>query len=288
MEGYINGLWLAMNAEIETLKNEKTNYVPQAIKIIENYIEQLKEFIQNNEFKSKKEEIYFFKNLKPRFCSMLIYYAKVQQFETEKPLGSIEEKKEHINSHLNNLTRYFKKHLSFFQYIKNEHTHLDETYFIRSNARKNVSYDNFSIDIDYRYSTGYDNRIAVFQSYENLEKYFYNELNLLLNPVQNPIFHQNIQNTHYEPDYEKYNLHWTESQSALTELIYALHESKVFNEGETTILDITKCLENAFNVRVSNVHRSFLEIKNRKNERLKFLDGLRNRLNLFIERSFQK
>jgi hypothetical protein len=53
-------------------------------------------------------------------------------------------------------------------------------------------------------------------------------------------------------------------------------------------LEITKCLENAFNVRVSNVHRSFLEIKNRKNDRLKFLDGLRNRLNLFIEHSFQK
>lgn len=128
----------------------------------------------------------------------------------------------------------------------------------------------------------------MFIAQKKLELFFENELSLMLNPVQNTIQSQIPQNTHYEPDYEKYNLHWTESQSALTELIYALYESKVFNEGETTILDITKCLENAFNVRVSNVHRSFLEIKNRKNDRLKFLDGLRNRLNLFIELSFQK
>jgi len=277
-----------MNAKIELAKNENTKYVPIAIKIIESYIDQLKEFIDKNEFQSIQEEIYFFKMLKPRFCSMLIYYAKVQQYEMEKPLGSIEEKKEHINSHLNNLTRYFKKHLTFYQYIKNDNIHLDEIYFIRANAKKNVSYDNFTIDIDFRYCTGYDNRIAVFQANENLEKYFYNEMNLLLNPSQNPFNSHFLQNTHYEPDYEKNNLHWTESQSALTELIYALYESKVFNEGETTILEITKCFEIVFNVRLSNVHRSFVEIKNRKNERLKFLDGLVNRLNLFIERSFQK
>lgn len=288
MEGYIDGLWFEMNSKIELAKNQNTKYVPVAIKIIESYIEQLKEFIDKNEFQSIQDEIYFFKILKPRFCSMLIYYAKVQHYEIEKPVGSIEEKKEHINAHLNNLTRYFKKHLTFYQYIKNENTHLDEIYFIRSNAKKNVSYDNFTIDIDFRYCTGYDNRIAVFQANENLEKYFYNEMNLLLNPVQNAIQSQIPQNTHYETDYEKFNLHWTESQSALTELIYALHESKVFNEGETTILDITKCFEMAFNVRLSNVHRSFVEIKNRKNERLKFLDGLVNRLNSFIERSFQK
>jgi hypothetical protein len=288
MEGFISDLWFEMNSKIELAKNQNTKYVPVAIKIIESYIEQLKEFIDKNEFQSIPEEIYFFKILKPRFCSMLIYYAKVQHYEMEKPVGSIEEKKEHINAHLNNLTRYFKKHLTFYQYIKNENTHLDEIYFIRSNAKKNVSYDNFTIDIDFRYCTGYDNRIAVFQANENLEKYFYNEMNLLLNPVQNAIQSHIPQNTHYETDYEKFNLHWTESQSALTELIYALHESKVFNEGETTILDITKCLEMAFNVRLSNVHRSFVEIKNRKNERLKFLDGLVNRLNSFIERSFQK
>ena len=288
MEGYINGLWFTMNAEIEILKNEKSNYVPQAIKIIEGYIEQLKEFINKNEFKSKSEEIYFFKILKPRFCSLLIYYGKVNQITMDKPLGRIDEKKEHFNNHLNHLTRYFKKNLTFYQYIKSESTHLDEIYFVRENAKSNLTFETFSIDIDFRYCTGFDNRLSVFQAYENLEKYLYNELNLLLNPVQNTIFHQNIQNTHYEPDYEKYNLHWTESQSALTELVYALYESKVFNEGETTILEITKCLEIAFNVRVSNVHRSFLEIKNRKNDRLKFLDGLRNRLNLFIEHSFQK
>jgi hypothetical protein len=152
-----------MNAEIEILKNEKSNYVPQAIKIIEGYIEQLKEFINKNEFKSKSEEIYFFKILKPRFCSLLIYYGKVNQITMDKPLGRIDEKKEHFNNHLNHLTRYFKKNLTFYQYIKSESTHLDEIYFVRENAKSNLTFETFSIDIDFRYCTGFDN--CKFQLY---------------------------------------------------------------------------------------------------------------------------
>jgi hypothetical protein len=285
MEVYIKTLLKDLESEIETLKIEKTTYVPEAIKIIENYIEKLKVFIQNNEFKTNESEINFFKHLKPQFCYMLIYYKKIHQIESEKPIGSIEEKKEHITSHLNNLTRYFKKHVTFYQYIKSKKTFMDHNYFIRSNAKECLEYETFTIDVDFRYCTGFDNRVAVFLAYEKLEQYLLNEMGNLIYLSSKPPFSPN---THYEPNYEKYNLHWTESQSALTELVYALHESKVFNEGDATILEIAKCFEDAFNVKLSNVHRSFLEIKNRKNDRLKFLDGLRNRLNLFIERSFQK
>ena len=288
MEVYIKTLLKDLESEIENVKIENANYVPLAIKLIKSYIEQLKQFIEENEFKSNQDEIFYFKQLKPQFFALLIYYFRVHDYQINIPIGSSYEKQAHIKKQLKNLTLDFTKHRSFYLYIINEETHLDEKYFLRENAKMNLSFETYSTDFDFRYCTGFDQQVSMFIAHKKLEYFYENELNLLLNPVQNPIFHQNIQNPHYEPDYEKYNLHWTESQSALTELIYALHESKVFNEGETTILDITKCLENAFNVRVSNVHRSFLEIKNRKNERLKFLDGLRNRLNLFIERSFQK
>jgi hypothetical protein len=285
MESFINDLWVEMETQIEKVKREKANYVPAAIKIIENYIEKLKVFIQNNEFKTNEAEIYFFKHLKPQFCYMLIYYKKIHQIESEKPIGSIEEKKEHITGHLNNLTRYFKKHVTFYQYIKSEKTFMDHNYFIRSNAKECLEYETFTIDVDFRYCTGFDNRVAVFLAYEKLEQYLLNEMGNLIYPSAKPAI---FPNTHYEPNYEKYNLHWTESQSALTELIYALHESKVFNDGDATILEIAKGLEVAFNIKLSNVHRSFTEIKNRKSDRLKFLDMLRNKLNLLIESTFQK
>ena len=288
MELYIKTLLKDLESEIERVKMEKVNYIPAVIKLIKSYIERLKQFIQENEFSSNQEEILYFKYLKPQFCSLLIYYLRVHEYQINIPIGSIEEKQRHIKTYLNNLTSDFTKQRSFYHYLINEDSHFDEKYFIRENAKKNLSFESYSTEFDFRYCTGYDQQVAMFIALKKLELFFENELSLMLNPVQNTIQSQIPQNTHYEPDYEKYNLHWTESQSALTELIYALHESKVFNEGETTILDITKCLENAFNVRVSNVHRSFLEIKNRKNDRLKFLDGLRNRLNLFIERSFQK
>ncbi len=288
MEVYVKALLKDLESEIERLKNEKTNYLFQVIELIENNLEHLKIYVQTNEFKSDQEEIYFFKYLKPRFCSLLIFYLKINDFQTNKPIGDFEQKKNYIEDHLNRINIHFNKNRSFYNYIINDNVNFDEVFFIRINAKRNLTYESFNSDLDFRFCTGYDQQVSMYIASKKMEEYLENELDLLMNPEKNSISYLNNQNTHYETDYEKFNLHWTESQSALTELIYALHESKVFNEGETTILDITKCFEMAFNVRLSNVHRSFVEIKNRKNERLKFLDGLVNRLNSFIERSFQK
>jgi hypothetical protein len=285
METIMNEHWAKMISKIEKEKKENQHYAPKAINIIEDTIEQIKDFVKLNDFKNPKDEIHFFKNIKPRFCSLLIYYKKIHQIELEKPLGSNEEKKNHLHFYLNSLTRYCKQNSEFYQYIKSGKTHLDDQYFIRENAKKNIIFETFANDIDFRFCTGFDFRLSVLLAYEKLENYLNKQIDILINPELNPL---NYQNSNYQINYKKYNLHWTESQSALTELVYALYESKVFNEGETTILEISKCLEDAFNIKLSNVHRSFVEIKNRKNDRLKFLDGLRNRLNLLIEHSFQK
>ncbi len=285
MEILMDEYWESMISKIDHEKHENQIYAPKAIKVIEKTIDQIKEYIKINDFKNSQDEINFFKNLKPRFCSLLIYYKKIHQIELEKPIGSMEEKKNHLLFYLNSLTRYFKQNISFYQYIKSGKTHLDELYFIRENAKKNILFETFSNDIDYRFCTGFDFRLSVLSAYEKLENYLNKELDILLNPPLNSL---KSENTHYEINYEKYNLHWTESQSALTELIYALHESKVFNEGDTTILDITKCLEEAFNIKISNVHRSFTEIKHRKSDRLKFLDNLKKNLHSSIERGLQK
>ena len=215
MEGYINGLWLALNDEIETLKNEKTNYVPVAVKLIKSYIEQLKQFIEENEFKSNQEEILYFKELKPQFCALLIYYFRVHDYQINTPIGSSSEKQAHIKKHLNNLTLDFTKHRSFYLYIINEETHLDEKYFLRENAKKNLSFETYSTDFDFRYCTGYDQLVAMFIAHKKLEHFYENELNLMVNPEQ---FRSNLpkfENTHYEPYYGKNKLQWTESQVLL-------------------------------------------------------------------------
>ena len=288
MEVYIKTLLKDLESEIENVKIENVNYVPVAIKLIKSYIEQLKQFIEANEFKSNQEEIFYFKELKPQFCALLIYYFRVHDYQINTPIGSSSEKQTHIKKQLNNLTLDFTKHRSFYLYIISEETHLDEKYFIRENAKKNLSFETYSTDFDFRYCTGFDQQVAMLIAHKKLEYFYQNELNLMVNPEQFRSNPQKSENTHYGPYYGKNKLQWTESQSALTELIYALYESKTFNYGNTTVQEITKFFEVVFDMKISNIHRSFSEIKNRKNGHLKFLDGLVNRLNLYIYRSFEK
>jgi hypothetical protein len=259
-----------------------------AIKLIKSYIEQLKQFIEENEFKSNQEEIFYFKELKPQFCALLIYYCRVHDYQINTPIGSSSEKQAHIKKQLNSLTLDFTKHRSFYLYIISEETHLDEKYFLRENAKKNLAFETYSTDFDFRYCTGFDQQVAMLIAHKKLEYFYQNELNLMVNPEQFRSNSQKSENTHYESYYEKNKLKWTESQSALTELIYALYESKTFNYGNTTVQEITKHFEIVFDMKISNIHRSFSDIKNRKNGSLKFLDALVNRLNLYIDRSAQK
>ena len=79
MEILMNEHWANMISKIDLEKHENQIYAPKAIKVIEKTIEQIKEHIKLNDFKNSHDEINFFKNLKPRFCSLLIYYKKIHQ-----------------------------------------------------------------------------------------------------------------------------------------------------------------------------------------------------------------
>lgn len=70
-------------------------------------------------------------------------------------------------------------------------------------------------------------------------------------------------------------LNWTGSKVELVELIYALHQQKLFNSGNTDIKEIANYVGKMFNIEIEeNIYRSYSDIKNRKSNRTKFLSGL--------------
>jgi hypothetical protein len=80
------------------------------------------------------------------------------------------------------------------------------------------------------------------------------------------------------------NLHWTANKIDLIELIYALHESKVFDNGQADIKEITHVFEKAFQIDLGdNITRSFIDIKNRKTDQTRFLNQLQAALETKIE-----
>lgn len=71
---------------------------------------------------------------------------------------------------------------------------------------------------------------------------------------------------------------WTISKTALTELIYALYSKSVFNNGNADIKQIAQSFEAFFNIDLGDFYHTYLELKNRKINRTKFIDSLREGL----------
>ena len=73
-------------------------------------------------------------------------------------------------------------------------------------------------------------------------------------------------------------LKWTGSKVALIELIYALHYQSVFDNGNNDIREVAQYFESTFSIDLGNFYQTYLELRNRKMNRTKFLDALREEL----------
>ncbi|MGO5243596.1 hypothetical protein ACTQ2R_13785 [Hallella faecis] len=65
--------------------NDRIKDIPQIILLLEQGFSELKEIVSFYKFKSEMDEIFFFKIIKPKFFSKLIYYRKVGA--PDKPCG---------------------------------------------------------------------------------------------------------------------------------------------------------------------------------------------------------
>jgi hypothetical protein len=73
-------------------------------------------------------------------------------------------------------------------------------------------------------------------------------------------------------------LEWTESKSALVELIYALHYQGAVESSKAGIKEIAACFESLFRIELGDYYRTFTDIKLRKSGRAKFLESLKDNL----------
>ena len=134
-----------MNLKINTLLsdlNEQLNFIDiefddtinrceKAIEIIIVSIQKLKILFLKEKFKNQEQEIDFFKNIKPKFTSKLIYYNVIFKIETKKPHGGERILKKYLNNELDKLKRYFDNNLDFYRYYRTGSNYLDIKYFTR-------------------------------------------------------------------------------------------------------------------------------------------------------------
>lgn len=250
--------------ELEIDDNCSIQRIEAVIELIAKTLTDLKQFVLNRGFKNTDEEILFFRHLKPTIVSKLIYFNTIYKIETRKPYGSKPTKK-YLNKELKKLKRFFDQNLEFYKYYRSNNSYVDEKFFLRGNHDIKLWLDTYYLQSDQTFSTSHDYKVAKIMANDLIQVYLENQLYNL--------------NKHLLPKQSSaISVNWTGSKTAMIEMIYALHYQNVFDNGNIDIRLIAKHFENTFNVDLGDFYHTFLELKNRKVNRTKFLDSLREGL----------
>ena len=237
----------------------------KSIEVIVYHLKQLKVFVLENNFQSQEDEIYFFKTTKPKFTSKLIYFKKIKKLESRKPLGSKKLQRHYLDNELNKLNIFFSENLEFYNYYRSGSQFVDNKIFVRDNTEIDDNLEPFYYELDHKFATTHDFKVAAIIANEIIQKYIENKIDKLYNnkiPETKPII-------------ETMSLKWTGTKSELIEIIYALHFAGVINFGKAEIAEIARYFENMFNIDLGKFYRTKTSIKDRKKNIPIFLDRLK-------------
>lgn len=269
MKKFCENRLVTLEERLSFLESEHDNLLDLselATKLIYKELEKVKKKIILQGFKSEQTEINFFKTLKPRFDSKLIYYNEIYKIEALKPFGGQKVLRKYFQNELQKLKRYFDDHLDFYKYYRTGSTYLDHKYFLRDKHDIKLNLSTHFFAMDRRYSTSHGYIVAKILANDLIEIYLEDQLyklqNLKIKTIEIP---ESI-------------LNWTGSKTALIELVYALYANGSLNNRNTDIKTIAGTFEKMFNVDLGDYYRNFMAIRMRKKGRTQFMVKLQENL----------
>ncbi|SFZ94334.1 RteC protein [Flaviramulus basaltis] len=267
MNPKITSLLANLNDQLSFINLETDNestLCERAIEVILKSIDVLKKVVTKTKFKTESEEIFFFKEIKPQFTSKLIYYNTLYKIEMKKPNGGNRIVKKYYNNELIKLKAFFDNELEFYKYYRSGSIYLDHKYFLRSKFDIKMSLDSYYFEADISFSTSHDFKVAKILANDLIQLYLENQLVVIENK-------DNGEKSQRKPNLK---MIWTSQKVALIELLYGLHTEGVFNNGAADLKDIAEYFEHIFEIDLGQYRRTFLEIRTRKADRVKFLTSL--------------
>lgn len=243
-----------------------------ALMEIDEIIRQVKAMITEHLFEDMAQEIYFFKEMKPKLIAKFIYYSKILDLESTKPTANLKTIKKHYETALMDMKYFYGQNLEFYNYYRRKATYLDHKYFVRHQYDLKAKFQTNLHNFDENFTTANDDLVARIIANDLLEKYILFEI-------------ENI-GTNKEKNCDcTSKLKWSSPKVNLIELIYALHQAKYFNNGNIELNEIIRHSEKFLNIDLSSFYKTLGEIKGRKINRTKFLHFLNNSLDAyFIEK----
>lgn len=234
-----------------------------------NFLSLLKEKVLDYSFASPEEEIHFFKVIKPKFSSLLIFYSNVERLEIDKPEGGVLHLKDYYESELKTIKRFFEGNRQIYAYYRSEDDDLDRQLFLRGVSDTPRWLCKIRVDQDERFSTAGDYLYARIIATEQIARY----LERAITGVDfHPFAGDDIDTT------------WTGESINLLEMAYGIYQTAQVNNGKIGLAELVRKFEKVFNVNIGRPYRRFSEIKQRKRlSRTKYLDEMAKSINKKID-----
>lgn len=228
----------------------------------------IRQYVLDNPFPGEREEINFFKIIKPGFYSKLMYYSNVFRVTSRQPPGNMKPRKKYWAHEIRKLDACFMENRDFYQYYRSGASYLDKQYFLRGDV-DNPAITNTYYSFDLQFNSSHDYLVAELLANELFSSFISRQIQLLE--------HTTTMTGNTNKEIGK-PLAWTAAKSALIELIYGLYATGVYNNGQVDLKDIARHFEGAYQIDLGNYYRVFQEIRIRKKSRTAFLEQLKEKL----------
>jgi len=235
-------------------------------------LDELRVSVLENGFEGVAEEVYFFKEVKPRFHALMIFSVERFHFESNRPALGGKELERYCRGQLEFIGRFFAQHGLMYQYYRLGASDLDEKFFVRENVADDMSFVGLP-EIYPVFSTYGEYLFSKFMALEKLRELVLGELLVPLEGGREAVRSKKGR-----------ELRWTGDSCNLIELAYGLFDCRQINHGEVDLSDVMEVFEQVFQINLSRYFRRFTEIKRRKSmSKTRFLDQMKAAVEKRIE-----
>lgn len=252
--------------------------VPPTISLLENGFINLKNIVSCFTFPSKRDEIMFFKEIKPQLFSKLIFFRKIYQLELNRPISNYKTIRVYLEREHERINLFYNRNTEFIQYYRSGKANFDEYYFVRGRKDMELNLESFYFERDPRFSTHFDFKVARLLANDMLAAHLNYQLSKLKYQEEND----------FSTEIEIPSAQWTDKKTALTEIIYSIYEEKSINSGNIEIKALATIFGRIFNVDLNDIYHIYLEIRSRKTNRTEFLNRLIKTLNKRMDEADSK
>jgi hypothetical protein len=253
----------ASDQDNEILKTEK------AVGICSAALLELREYVNRSNFKNRKEEIHFFKVIKPFVLGEYLYYSKLWEVLTRQPVTSVKRRKKYLKKMISGVQHFFNDNPEFYLYYRSGSTHLDDKYFVRGGISCGLNCQHFIYDP--YFSTPYDYTLAAIKANEKIAAYCNAQIDRLK-------LGSNSRSVGID-------MFWSLKKRALLQIIYGIYYTDAVNNGNVHINELVSSFESLFNVKLSGFYHTFYEIIQCKKQPFWYLDRMKEALEKQMEES---